>query len=184
MDRWFIHKPDPEGARYLEIKLWDDLLGAQISVVKQPYAYFNKELVRQIDASGVGLSTVFSPKMQRRHLEPPLSRGPPRHLEAASGESRGRTVWRDPPFPDCGLVHTGASVHLGILPRAGAKGALGRCGLQVPRPGRPALKSCFSFRKAGSSRWYLSSSQRFSRACGKTGISISKAVCHYSGLPC
>lgn len=27
-------------------------------------------------------------------------------------------------------------------------------------------------------------SQRFSRTCGKIGISISKAVCHYSGLPC
>lgn len=61
---WFIQKPDTEGARYLEIELWDGLLGVQISVVKQPYAYFNKELVQQIDASDVGLSTIFSPKMQ------------------------------------------------------------------------------------------------------------------------
>lgn len=123
-NRWFIHKPDPEGARYLEIELWDDPLVAQISVGKQPFAYFNKELVQQIDASGIGLSTVFSPKMQSRQLEPPLSMGPPLHLEAAAWESRGRTAWRDPPFPDCGLVHTGAGVHLGILPRAEAKGAL------------------------------------------------------------
>lgn len=32
-------------------------MGAQISVVKQPYAYFSKELVQQIDSSDVGLST-------------------------------------------------------------------------------------------------------------------------------
>lgn len=66
-----IQKPDIEGARYLEIELWAGLLGVQISVVKQPYAYFNKELVQQIDASDVGLSTIFSPKMQSRQLEPP-----------------------------------------------------------------------------------------------------------------
>lgn len=45
---------------------WDRLLGAQISVVKQPYAYFNKELMQQIDASDVGLSTIFSSKMQNK----------------------------------------------------------------------------------------------------------------------
>lgn len=39
-------------------------MGAQLSTVKQPYAYFNKELVEQIDASDVGLNTIFSPKMQ------------------------------------------------------------------------------------------------------------------------
>lgn len=66
-DWWFIHKLDTEGARYLETELWDGLLGAQISVVKQPYAYFNMELVQQIDASDVGLSTVFSPKMETSH---------------------------------------------------------------------------------------------------------------------
>lgn len=64
---WFIHKLDTEGARYLETELWDGLLGAQISVVKQPYAYFNMELVQQIDASDVGLSAVFSPKMETSH---------------------------------------------------------------------------------------------------------------------
>lgn len=45
-DWWFIHKLDTEGARYLETELWDGLLGAQISVVKQPYAYFKMELVQ------------------------------------------------------------------------------------------------------------------------------------------
>lgn len=35
--------------------MWNDLSGAQISAVKQPYAYFNKELVQQIDASEVGV---------------------------------------------------------------------------------------------------------------------------------
>lgn len=59
-------------------------MGAQISVVKQPYAYFNKELVQQIDASDVGLSTLFSPKMPSRQLEPPVSTAPPLRLEAAA----------------------------------------------------------------------------------------------------
>lgn len=31
-----IQKLDTEGTRYLETELWDGLLGAQISVVKQP----------------------------------------------------------------------------------------------------------------------------------------------------
>lgn len=56
---WLIHKS--KGARYLETAMQDALLGAQISVVKQPYAYFNKELAQQIDVSDTGLSTIFSP---------------------------------------------------------------------------------------------------------------------------
>lgn len=75
--RWFIHKPDPEGARCLEIELQDGLLGAQVTIVKQPYACLNQELVQQGDASDVGVSTVVSPKMQSRRLEAPVSLGPP-----------------------------------------------------------------------------------------------------------
>ena len=49
----------------LQAEIQDVLLGAQISVVvKQPYAYFNKELGQQIDASNVEYSTVSSLKLQ------------------------------------------------------------------------------------------------------------------------
>lgn len=76
----------------MQAEIQDVLLGAQISVVKQPYAYFNKELGQQIDASDVEWSTVFSPKIQAsscpgRH--PPVSMGPPFHREASSVLRRG-----------------------------------------------------------------------------------------------
>lgn len=50
--------------------MWNGLLGTQISVVKQPYAYFSKELVQQIDVSDVGLSTVFLPKYAEQAAAP------------------------------------------------------------------------------------------------------------------
>lgn len=51
-----------QGVSQAEIQ--DVLLGAQISVVKQPYAYFNKELGQQIVASDVERNAVSSPKIQ------------------------------------------------------------------------------------------------------------------------
>lgn len=53
-------------------------MGAQISAVKQPYAYFNKELGQQIDASDVECSTIFSPVIQSKQLpwHLPVNRAP------------------------------------------------------------------------------------------------------------
>lgn len=51
-----------QGVSQAEIQ--DVLLGAQISVVKQPYAYFNKESGQRIDGSDIERSTVSSPKIQ------------------------------------------------------------------------------------------------------------------------
>lgn len=67
----------------------DVLLGAQISGVKQPYAYFNKELAQQIDVCDVGLSTVFSPVMYSKPQHPPVSMGPPFYLKASGAYQRG-----------------------------------------------------------------------------------------------
>lgn len=85
-------------------------MGVQISVVKQLYAYFNKELVQQIDASDVGLSTIFSPKMQSRQLEPPVSLGP----QWAPSLTRS-------PTPSLLNVGTGSGVAPCIFPRAEAQ---------------------------------------------------------------
>lgn len=65
----------------LQVEMQDALLGAPISVVKQPYAYFNKELGQQIDASDVECSTV-------------LPSHPPTPPSTPKTESKPQQQWR------------------------------------------------------------------------------------------
>lgn len=54
----------------VHVETQDVLLGAPVSVVKHPYAYFSKELGQQIDVSDVEHSTVFSSKLQSKQQQP------------------------------------------------------------------------------------------------------------------
>lgn len=178
-DWWFIHKPDTEGVRYLETELRDGLLGAQISVVKQPYAYFNKELVQQIDASDVGLSTTFFAEAADKRRQLALSMGPPSHpgcslgkhgLTPHSQSADSRTqgpMWVSAFFP-------------GPKQRVPQAGVACRCQDLGSQHQKEASSSC----KVERAQRCLSFLQRFSRTRGKTETFISKAVCHYSGLHC
>lgn len=79
--------------------------------------------MQQIDASDVGLRTIFSPKMQSRQLEPPVSLGPPLHLGQLTGAAAGPqpgTIPHTQPA-DCG---TGTGVAPCIFPRAKAQASV------------------------------------------------------------
>ena len=154
-------------------------MGAQISVVKQPYAYFNKELVQQIDASDVGLSTAFFPEDADKQQQPARSTGPPSHLGRSLGKrsltphSQSADSWTQGP------VWVSASFP-GPKQRGPRAGVACRCQDLGSQHQKEASSSC----KVERAQRRLSFSQRFSRTRGKTETFISKAVCHYSGLHC
>lgn len=88
------------------------LLGAHISVVKQPYAYFSKELVQQIDASELVPGTVFSPPMMSKHQHSLVSMA---HHSPSRLPEPGRAVAHIMASEPCFLVHTGAGASLCIF---------------------------------------------------------------------